>query len=90
VTTARTFRVDGRVQGVGFRWAAREEATRLGLGGWVRNDDDGAVSGWFEGDPEAVEAFAVWLTRGPRGAWVDELSVRDAEVRGMRLFSIRP
>ncbi|MBA2441090.1 MAG: acylphosphatase, partial [Rubrobacter sp.] len=36
-------RVSGRVQGVFFRDAARQEARRLGLGGWISNLSDGRV-----------------------------------------------
>ena len=36
-------RVRGRVQGVGFRWHIRELGRRLGLAGYVRNEEDGAV-----------------------------------------------
>jgi len=86
----RTFRVSGRVQGIGFRWTAREEALRLGLGGWVQNNDDGTVSGLVEGEEASLEAFAAWLARGPRGAWIEEVSWRETAATGMRLFSIRP
>ena len=86
----RTFRVFGRVQGIGFRWTAREEAARLGLGGWVQNDGDGSVSGLVEGDAPSVEAFATWLARGPRGARIERVLWEEAAFKGMRLFSIRP
>lgn len=35
--------VTGRVQGVGFRYWTLEEAVRLGIKGWVRNEPDGSV-----------------------------------------------
>jgi acylphosphatase len=40
---ARRTVVEGIVQGVGFRWATRDEAARLGVAGWVRNRSDGSV-----------------------------------------------
>ena len=39
----RRYLVTGRVQGVGFRWFVEREARLIGVGGWVRNCDDGAV-----------------------------------------------
>ena len=46
--------VVGRVQGVAFRAYAIDEATRLGLSGWIRNRHDGTVEARVEGTPEAV------------------------------------
>ncbi|HCM26699.1 MAG TPA: acylphosphatase [Treponema sp.] len=63
-------RAAGRVQGVGFRWAARDEAGRLGLSGWVRNERDGSVSVFAQGEKERLERFERWLRRGPPGARV--------------------
>lgn len=33
----------GRVQGVGFRATVRDAAEAFGVGGWVRNQQDGSV-----------------------------------------------
>jgi acylphosphatase len=65
--------VRGRVQGVGFRWFAREHARRLGLAGWVRNCADGSVEAAAAGSDAAVEEFLAVLRRGPDGARVDDL-----------------
>ena len=37
------FLIQGRVQGVGFRWFVHREASELDLRGWVRNTEDGDV-----------------------------------------------
>jgi acylphosphatase len=68
------FVVTGRVQGVGFRAAARRKALTLGLRGWVRNRSDGAVEGQVQGDDEQrINEFRVWLTKGPPMALVSRL-----------------
>lgn len=85
----KTFCVTGRVQGVGFRWAAQEAARRLELAGWVCNENDGSVSGLIQGDESAVGQFVAWLWRGPRGAAVKNVDVEPAEPTGLRLFTIR-
>ncbi|HKI60293.1 MAG TPA: acylphosphatase, partial [Mariprofundaceae bacterium] len=36
-------RIEGRVQGVSFRYYTLQEANRLGIDGWVRNCEDGSV-----------------------------------------------
>jgi len=81
--------VSGRVQGVGFRWYARETAERLGLGGWVKNLTDGRVELLLEGRDQAVEAMLVWLERGPPAAHVKNLEVVERASEGLRTFSVR-
>ncbi|MEJ2508416.1 MAG: carbamoyltransferase HypF [Gammaproteobacteria bacterium] len=55
-TAARRLRVDGRVQGVGFRPFVYRLAHSMGLGGWVQNQL-GEVEVWVEGPPERIAAF---------------------------------
>jgi DNA ligase D-like protein (predicted 3'-phosphoesterase) len=81
--------VSGAVQGVGFREATRRRALALGLSGWVRNADDGAVTVHAEGAPDAVQALLDFLARGPRGAAVDDVAVDDVRVEGHEQFAIR-
>lgn len=73
----RRLLIDGRVQGVGFRWALTAEATALGLQGWVRNRRDGSVEALIHGAPEAVEALTVWAWHGPSSARVDRVLAND-------------
>lgn len=70
--------VSGRVQGVGFRYAAVTEARRLGLVGWARNAPDGSVEIVAEGEPQAVRALLAWSQTGPPMARVR--NVTHAEV----------
>lgn len=85
---AAAVRVDGRVQGVGFRWHAARRATEVGAVGWVRNELDGSVSAHVEGEDEAVEAMIAWLRYGPPSARVDVLTVRQVAVEGLVAFRI--
>jgi acylphosphatase len=78
---ARRFLLSGRVQGVGFRWYAREAAAVENLAGWVRNLPDGRVEALVQGERESVDRFGRQLARGPRGAHVDDVETYD-EVPG--------
>ena len=68
-------RVTGTVQGVGFRYFAREAARAEGLQGWVQNLDDGRVEVHAEGDIEAMDRFERHLRQGPIGARVLDVVV---------------
>ena len=65
------FRVQGRVQGVGFRWWTRRTAADLGLRGVVLNRRDGSVEVHALGKVESVERLAALLAEGPPGSRVD-------------------
>jgi acylphosphatase len=86
---ALTVRVTGRVQGVSFRWYALQEARRLGVCGWIRNEPDGSVAGQFEGGDQAVDALVDWCRRGPTGAKVRDVSVAASTASGADAFDIR-
>jgi len=68
-------RIEGRVQGVGYRFWTEEAAGGLGLAGWVRNRRDGSVEALFSG---AVNGVAEMLDRcrtGPRAALVESVRI---------------
>jgi acylphosphatase len=69
-------RVKGRVQGVGFRFATRDAATRLALRGWVRNTPDGEVEVLAEGPAAQLQRLATWCHVGPQGALVTDVEER--------------
>ena len=73
----RQILISGRVQGVGFRWATIEQATRLGLNGFVRNLEDGRVEAVAEGEEDAIDALVTWCRRGPRPAKVERVTITD-------------
>lgn len=58
-------RVEGRVQGVGFREACVQRAQALRLSGWVRNRADGSVEVLVHGPAGAVARLLDWLHEGP-------------------------
>lgn len=82
-------RVSGRVQGVSFRWYTEEQARRLGVTGWVRNEPDGSVLVHAEGDDEAVDALVAWCRQGPSMARVTDVAVREAAPSGASGFDVR-
>ena len=67
--------IEGRVQGVGFRYHTCAQAGKLGVTGWVRNLSDGRVEALIEGPDEAVEAMVEWCRRGPAAARVDRVAI---------------
>jgi len=69
--SAFSARVEGRVQGVGFRYSCVNEGQRLGLKGWVMNTARGDVEVWAEGSEEKLKSLLNWLHRGPPSARVD-------------------
>ena len=86
--TAVRVRVTGRVQGVAFRYHARQEATRLGLVGWVRNEVDGSVELHLEGPRDVVDAMVAWCRQGPTAARVRDVAVRPATEVGAGTFDV--
>lgn len=81
--------VSGRVQGVGFRWFARERAQELGLAGWVRNLPDGKVELSLEGEESAVRAMLAWLAKGPPAARVTGVEAVERACEGSAGFEFR-
>lgn len=77
---ARRYTIRGRVQGVGFRYFVQAAAQELGIGGWVRNNPDGAVEILAAGTNEQLSALHAKLRSGPRAARVDAVDVAPAEL----------
>ena len=77
---ARRYVVTGRVQGVGFRWFVENEASKLGISGWVRNREDGCVEVLASGTKAQLDSLYDVLQRGPRAARVDSVQVIEAEL----------
>ena len=85
------FLIQGRVQGVGFRWFVHREASELQLHGWVRNTEDGDVEVVASGSAEDLAYLRASLRRGPRGSRVDRLIehyLDESEAAGLTAFQI--
>ncbi|KAK9920975.1 hypothetical protein M0R45_029509 [Rubus argutus] len=67
--------IKGRVQGVFYRDWTIENATQLGLKGWVRNRRDGSVETLLSGNSDAVQEMEQRCRRGPQSAMVTGLEV---------------
>jgi acylphosphatase len=74
--------VSGRVQGVGFRYTARDEAQGFGLRGWVRNRPSGEVEIVAEGRQDVLKMLAAWARRGPPAAHVSRVHEEWSEYTG--------
>lgn len=68
-------RIEGRVQGVGYRAWAQSVAQDLGFAGWVRNRHDGAVEAVFQGLPENVAEMLSQCKEGPLYARVARVEI---------------
>ena len=87
--TAASLRIEGRVQGVGYRWWAVGEAERLGLCGWARNRLDGSVEILAIGEPAAIDALEQACAEGPPAARVAGVRRSPAEDDGTHGFGQR-
>ena len=72
--SAARFIVGGKVQGVWFRAATREQALKLGISGYAKNLPDGRVEVLASGADESIDALERWLWQGPPLAEVDSVN----------------
>jgi acylphosphatase len=81
--------IKGKVQGVYFRQATFEEASALGITGWVRNLASGDVEALICGEVDRVELMCDWLWAGPPAAKVQEVVVETLPWQEYTTFMIR-
>ncbi len=86
--TARRYIVQGRVQGVGYRYFAKAAAEKRGLTGYARNLDDGSVEVLAIGAPAQVEDLLADLQRGPRLSQVSAVHHEPAPLEPHHAFEI--
>lgn len=80
--------ISGRVQGVGFRAAARIQARSLRLKGWVENMDNGSVRVMIRGDSQNCARFINWCREGTSYSWVDRVDIREMEAEDLGPFRV--
>ncbi len=83
-------RIEGLVQGVGYRAFVEREAGRHGLDGWVRNRRDGGVEVVLAGAAETIEALVAACRQGPPHSRVDMVKVLDETGPVSIGFDVRP
>jgi acylphosphatase len=66
-------RMYGHVQGVCFRAEVKRHADALDLSGWVKNNSDGSVEFFAQGDKDALSTLERFCADGPPGATVDRV-----------------
>jgi len=67
--------ISGRVQGVGFRWNAANEARYRGINGFIKNLPDGSVYIEAEGSTSQLNTFVEWCKKGPAHGSVEKVNV---------------
>ena len=81
--------IEGTVQGVSFRKAAKRAAAVHGVNGWIRNLPDGRVEAVFEGEQGKVNKLTFWCSKGPERAAVRSIHVLEEQYSGdFNCFSI--
>jgi acylphosphatase len=80
--------VSGRVQGVGFRYQAKEIADELGVRGYARNMRDGSVSIEAEGNVESLNKFQEILKGSPGISNVQNVEVKKGQNKHYREFTV--
>jgi acylphosphatase len=84
-------RVYGRVQRVGYRRFVLDSAQELGLSGHVKNERDGSVTIFAQGNEDALEKFIDMLKSPPPPAYVKSIDVKEAKPRpAIKYFTIKP
>ncbi len=82
-------KIYGRVQGVAFRYYAREKALSLGIRGFVKNMPDGSVYIEASGDTDSMDRFIDWCRHGPTPARVSNIEIAEIPDVEEKSFAIR-
>jgi acylphosphatase len=82
--------IEGRLQGMNFRYYTQQQAQKLGLAGFVRNLSDGRIEIDAQGDDESVEQMLAWCQDGPQSAHLKSILFRyDEPSEHLTGFTVR-
>ena len=82
--------VNGRVQGVFFRYNAKKQAIINNLKGHVKNMPNGSVDIIIEGEKYKIDNFIAWCHEGSASSQVDSVSVEWQDFKNeFTIFDVR-
>jgi len=80
--------ITGKVQGVFFRASTKAVADQMGVKGLVKNEKDGSVYIEAESNETTLQMFLEWCKEGPDKSIVENVEVKDGELKNYRNFEI--
>ena len=82
--------ITGKVQNVGFRYAALDEALELGLKGFAKNQNRNQIYIEAEGEVDQLKAFLRFCHEGPRGSKINKVDYASTEeLKSFEEFTIQ-
>ncbi len=82
--------IEGRVQGVTFRYHLSRKAEELSVNGWVKNLSSGEIEAVLEGEETNVRSLLEWCAQGPPWAGVKKVrSWEEDATKEFKRFEIR-
>lgn len=80
--------ISGFVQGVGFRWFVKDNADRLKISGWIKNNPNGNIEVLFSGASQSVKEMVDLCRQGPPGSEVKNVIIEEREEQASEGFKI--
>lgn len=82
--------IEGRLQGINFRFQTQDKAKQLGLVGFVRTLADGRIEIEAQGDKDSLEALLEWCQQEPHGSHIKSILFRyDQVTKSYTDFNVR-
>lgn len=82
-------KIEGRVQGVFFRGSTKKTADKLNLKGFVKNKYDGSVLIEVQGKEDKLNEFIKFCKTGPVHAYVENIEIKEIELKNYNFFDIK-